>query len=394
MEVKYILQAFAIFVLGLLAVFMIGSRNAQKNGGEIQNKNNDPSSSGIYASEEADKEKEFWDWFAVNSDDYYDNLDNDQERLFDLLGKRLVKIDPELSFEFGRVQEDGKREFVISAGGIRSSFPSVMKLVEKAPKFSKWKIVALKPRQETGVVQIGNTKLGIEDLFFGYELNNKRVDIDIYAKNYSKDDNFLSAVYIVLDTLLGEYDMETKVGKIDVKDLAVADRDKIISIAKLPEVVDNYFKKEYAAKENLKISDNWASIKIPESDKNKFLLMLRLNLGISDIAGHPSYPTSVKVTAFFKKPREDGFYSKEEGDDLFGIEDEVFKSFEFENESFVSLIMTGGGKVEYLIYTSDKEKAKVHIEDLGSKFQGYQFKSEFITDDKWEGYKYLLDRTK
>jgi len=83
-----------------------------------------------------DKEKEFWNWFVANSEDYYD-FKKDQERLFNILLNKLSEVNPDLSFQFSIDLKDGKREFIISANGIRESFPSVFKLIEKAPVISK-----------------------------------------------------------------------------------------------------------------------------------------------------------------------------------------------------------------------------------------------------------------
>jgi hypothetical protein len=88
----------------------------------------------------------FWDWFSKNSEDYYYNLENKRDTLFDPLGKQLGKINGNLVFEFSGQKENGKREFIISADGIRDSFPDVIQLVDNAPPLEKWDIIAFRPR--------------------------------------------------------------------------------------------------------------------------------------------------------------------------------------------------------------------------------------------------------
>lgn len=61
------------------------------------------------------------------------HFETDQEKTFDKLSAELKKANPDLTFEFGPV-ENGKREFVISAAGIKTAFPYVESLFNSAPK--------------------------------------------------------------------------------------------------------------------------------------------------------------------------------------------------------------------------------------------------------------------
>src|SRR5690606_22854080 len=85
------------------------------------------------------KEDRFWNWFLKNQETYYaevDNLDL-REKLFDNLTTHLVKVHPDLVFEFSPIRESGVREFIISTDGIKAAFPLVEKLVAKAPTRSE-----------------------------------------------------------------------------------------------------------------------------------------------------------------------------------------------------------------------------------------------------------------
>ena len=92
------------------------------------------------------REKAFWDWFQANDERLY-NFERDQEPTFDLLQTELQKVDKNLTFEFGPV-ENGRREFIISAGGIREAFPKVESLYATAPVLSRWEVVKYRPRHE------------------------------------------------------------------------------------------------------------------------------------------------------------------------------------------------------------------------------------------------------
>lgn len=89
----------------------------------------------------------FWNWFKDNSDNYL-NLEQDQDTLLKNLRGALDKVNPDLVFEFSPILDDGKREFIISADGMKSIFPIVKALVNGAPQLDKWHIIAFRQPRE------------------------------------------------------------------------------------------------------------------------------------------------------------------------------------------------------------------------------------------------------
>ena len=69
-------------------------------------------------------ENKFWNWF-INNQDMLFNFEKDTETVFEKLSFQMNKVNSDLTFEFGPIQASGKREFVISAGGIKSAFSSL-----------------------------------------------------------------------------------------------------------------------------------------------------------------------------------------------------------------------------------------------------------------------------
>lgn len=69
----------------------------------------------------ASPESDFWTWFQQNEDEIF-NFEKNQEVVFDQLAARMQKVNPSLTFEFGP-KEDSKREFVISADGVKRRSP-------------------------------------------------------------------------------------------------------------------------------------------------------------------------------------------------------------------------------------------------------------------------------
>ncbi|MCF8886934.1 MULTISPECIES: hypothetical protein [Priestia] len=152
-------------------------------------------------------EKEFWSWFEKNSDDYFQLDENNYDLLFNKLSLQLSKYHKNSTFEFSVEMNQGKREFIISAEGMVSAFPAVIKLVEEAPTLEKFNIVAFRQRQNSEQeIYFENIVLHTKDIFFTYRKDKQMdcLDIVIYIKGYSEEnDQFIAAVFIMLDNLIG-----------------------------------------------------------------------------------------------------------------------------------------------------------------------------------------------
>lgn len=165
------------------------------------------------------KEEDFWLWFKKSEDMLY-GFENDQERIFDSLSYRLSLVNPSLTFEFGPVQS-GKRELVLSAAGNREAFPKVESQHKTAPKLKKWVFTKFRPRRSPLTdVSLGGITVKVDDVryFMLKDEDPKKVAIVLYIKNYSEvnSDPYRHAGYLMLDQALGEYDMETRVGGIEM----------------------------------------------------------------------------------------------------------------------------------------------------------------------------------
>src|SRR4051812_44636605 len=83
----------------------------------------------------ASPESDFWAWFKKEDVKLF-AFESNQEAVFNSLDAAIHRVNPDLTFEFGPVQ-DGRREFVISAGGIQSAFPAVESLHRAAPDLAR-----------------------------------------------------------------------------------------------------------------------------------------------------------------------------------------------------------------------------------------------------------------
>lgn len=165
----------------------------------------------------ATPESEFWQWFQKNDAMLFD-YERDQEKVFDLLAAAMQKVHPSLTFEFGP-KEGGRREFVISADGIREAFPKVESLYASAPRLQHWKFIKFRPRREPlDLVEYGGASVKPKDVTVVLRPQGKQVALTVLIPGYpgSSRDAYVGVAYLLLDQALGEYDVETRVGRIDV----------------------------------------------------------------------------------------------------------------------------------------------------------------------------------
>jgi hypothetical protein len=186
------------------------------------------------------KQKDFWKWFANNQQELY-HFEGNQEELFNQLSHKLKSINNDLVFEFGPIHETGIREFSISADGIKAAFPDVIALMEKAPDFPNWNFYAFRQRVpgDDINIQMGGLKLGYSDIFFRYDEENDKIGIELNIRNYDPDNKAIkNAVFILLDGLIGEYDMETNIGWIDFVPLDEKNLNNLFPLIHLRDLVD------------------------------------------------------------------------------------------------------------------------------------------------------------
>ncbi|MEW4282377.1 hypothetical protein [Priestia koreensis] len=165
-----------------------------------------------------DKEKNFWDWFQKNEQAYFTLENEDHPTLFNKLAKQLSKVDENLTFEFSYDLIEGKRDFIISADGMVSSFSSVIHLVESAPDLPRFTLISFRQKADgEQEIEYGDVSLTINDIFFDYEYDatHNVLDVDLYIKDYEENDEFVAAAFLMLDSLLGEYTVGTTLGDIN-----------------------------------------------------------------------------------------------------------------------------------------------------------------------------------
>jgi len=179
----------------------------------------------ISAQIQADQYSRFWDWFQNNQSTYYamNFDDHDQiEDLFDELAAQLVSIDDNLTFEFGKLP-NGTMDFVISAGGITSSFPNVINIVSKAPKIENWRVTSFRqPKNINYIIEMEGIELDPSSVQFQLYRDGEKIGVVLHIPNYEKTANkiYEQLGFLLLDQTLGEYSVGTKLGFVDFEKLA------------------------------------------------------------------------------------------------------------------------------------------------------------------------------
>src|SRR6266704_6993266 len=155
-------------------------------------------------------EGRFWNWFQAH-DSALLAVKTGNELICGERSEELHRVHPALTFEFGPV-ESGRREFVLSADGIKDAFPAVLALGRAAPPLSRCTIVRFRPARP-GVTQItvGGVHLDATSVEFLAEPDGERTGLTISVSGYkpTPSKTYEQATYLLLDGMLGEYAVET-----------------------------------------------------------------------------------------------------------------------------------------------------------------------------------------
>ena len=171
--------------------------------------------------------------------------ENLREDIYDQISAEISKIDENLVFEIAPIQKDGKREFSISADGILESFPKVETLISKRPKLNNWNFTAFRQRIAGDDLEINymNYKIGYDDIFYRFSTENNQLGIELNIRNYDETGDMQNAIYLLLDSLLGEYDVTKNIDWIEWNKLNESEINNLYQITDLRELIDSRKKK-------------------------------------------------------------------------------------------------------------------------------------------------------
>lgn len=182
-------------------------------------------------------QQKFWRWFIKHEDNLF-HFDRNREIIFEKLSNELTRIHPDLCFEFG--PQVVPREFVVSAGGIKDGFPSVISLVTSAPTLERWKVTAFRPRRHPlHAIEFAGKRVDPTDVQFSLLVDGKNIGLYLFMPGYRESDmDFKQIGYLLLDEALGEYDVESRLGLIKILPPEQRTEGERYALAVLPEKFD------------------------------------------------------------------------------------------------------------------------------------------------------------
>ncbi len=187
-------------------------------------------------------EAAFWKWFAANEARLF-TFENDQEAIFDEIGVEMHRVNSDLTFEFGPV-ENGKREFVISAGGIKSAFPAVESLYRSAPELKRWVWVKYRPRRlSISNLELNGKTVKADEVTYLLAKDGDKVGVVLFFNGYSDEEKstYRQIGYLFLDEALGEYAVESQVGFIEFQAASSEYFSQSRPLKELPAQFDEYW---------------------------------------------------------------------------------------------------------------------------------------------------------
>jgi hypothetical protein len=185
----------------------------------------------------------FWRWFKTNEAAVARGLASavkgraDGHEAGAALAAALTRYYKGLVFEIG-IRPEQRLDFVISADGIIDRFPAVIALKNAAPESRLFEFTAFRQPHEGMVLEMHGARFSAETARFALTASQglpDKFDIDVYIDPQSLDEEQATqAAYILLDATIGEYDMETLIGHIEVMEIEEAAESETLPLSSLP----------------------------------------------------------------------------------------------------------------------------------------------------------------
>ena len=189
--------------------------------------------------------QDFWSWFQSRCDYIYQNLELDTDNIAFDITEHLKAINDDLEFEIPLDVEGKLRELIISADGQIELFDLVSNIVKNAPFMKQWKITAFRPRlhQRNQIIDLDGISMDYHDVFFDYEVDLEGIKMFVYLNGYTgKDNRFVHLYFLLLDSLIGEYDSVKYITSTEV--FKLESKKDLKSFPDLIEIIDEFKNKQ------------------------------------------------------------------------------------------------------------------------------------------------------
>lgn len=196
-----------------------------------------------------DEVAQFWRWFATNEESFARvSRGGDPVAIGTLMvepaSARLSRLCSGLSGEVGLPTADGARpQFTITANGAADRFSCVESIVAAAPPLRFWSIVALRQRRDPDwtLVSRGRVLAPSEVRFREKAHRGALVDIVVLVPDFteSERDGVFDALFPLLDSLVGERDVELRIGEISLARFSPTTDVDAKPLSELPMLLDS-----------------------------------------------------------------------------------------------------------------------------------------------------------
>ena len=130
-----------------------------------------------------------------------------------------------------------------------------------------------------------------------------------------------------------------------------------------------------------KISEKWS---IGQGQQDGKPIFTRFNLGLQPVVRRPEFAQQLGIAVPLKNPTADGLPTRAESEELNQIEDEIQRRFLPGNESVFAGVITTNGMREYILYTTDSQKALAKARELAHDIQHHQVQFVIHDDPTWQ----------
>ena len=158
----------------------------------------------------------FWDFFVENKSEI-EQFEQNPDGVCDAIGKVLSSVAPELDFEMGK-HPDGYFEFILIAGGVYNNIEKVVEVYNAAPEIENWVVVPFRPRQFLSPLEFPDRVYDPADFYYQSCVVEDRTCVKIHIKDYTPEAEaaFGSIAFMFMDIILGEFDVMTKIGVVEM----------------------------------------------------------------------------------------------------------------------------------------------------------------------------------
>ena len=146
--------------------------------------------------------------------------------------------------------------------------------------------------------------------------------------------------------------------------------------------------KQWPDPAHIKVQASWSVI---DGLKEKEPVIIRVNRGLKELAGHPAFPERIEILIRFNSAGSDGMPSAEENFNLQELEDSLANALTSSNKSLYAAVVTGMGSKRLIFYTSDLGNAAIKANEILKKTDDHHIEVLTSKDFDWGVYRSLSD---